>query len=98
MTTASDKKIQTSPATKAAKPATKAAIPAVTSATQVSGFMKGLKPSVELATLLGGNSPLPRTEVTKKLWVYIKAHNLQNPSNKRNILCDANMKAVMGKD
>ena len=59
--------------------------------------MKALKPSAELAALVG-SEPLPRTEVTKRLWEYIKAHNLQNPANKRNILCDANLKAVMGKD
>jgi chromatin remodeling complex protein RSC6 len=45
-----------------------------------------------------GAEPLPRTAVTKALWDYIKAHNLQNPANKRNILCDAKLKAVMGKD
>jgi len=62
-----------------------------------SAFMKSLKPSAELAAIVGAD-PLPRTEVTKKLWDYIKAHNLQNPANKRNILCDAKLKAVMGKD
>ena len=41
--------------------------------------------------------PPSRTEVIKKLWEYIKANNLQNPANKRNILCDAKLKAVMGK-
>lgn len=60
-------------------------------------FMKALKPSAELAAVVGPE-PLPRTEVTKRLWDYIKAHNLQNPANKRNILCDAKLKAVMGKD
>jgi len=39
---------------------------------------------------------LPRTEVTKRIWDYIKARNLQNPTNKRNVLCDAQLKAVMG--
>jgi len=41
--------------------------------------------------------PQPRTEVTKLLWDYIKLNNLQNPANKRNILCDAKLQAVMGK-
>ena len=41
--------------------------------------------------------PLSRTEVTKRLWAYIKEHNLQNPANKRNILCDDKLKAVMVK-
>ena len=55
------------------------------------------KPSPELAAVVGAE-PMPRTEVTKRLWDYIKQHNLQNPANKRNILCDAKLKAVMGKD
>lgn len=58
--------------------------------------MKALKPSTELAAIVG-DAPLPRTEVIKKLWEYIKAHNLQNPANKRNILCDAKLLAVLGK-
>jgi chromatin remodeling complex protein RSC6 len=62
-----------------------------------SAFMKALKPSPELAAVIGPE-PVPRTEVTKRLWAYIKDHNLQNPANKRNILCDAKLKAVMGKD
>lgn len=61
-------------------------------------FMKALKPSAELAVIVGSSEPLPRTEVTKRLWDYIKARNLQNPANKRNILCDGPLKAVMGKE
>jgi chromatin remodeling complex protein RSC6 len=61
-----------------------------------SAFMKALKPSTELAAVVGADA-LPRTEVIKKLWEYIKAHNLQNPANKRNILCDAKLLAVLGK-
>jgi len=68
-----------------------------TAAPKTTAFMKALKPSPALATVVG-LEPLPRTEVTKRLWDYIKAHKLQNPANKRNILCDANLKAVMGKD
>ena len=64
---------------------------------KTSAFMKALKPSPALAAVVGAE-PLPRTAVTKALWDYIKKHNLQNPANKRNILCDAKMKAVMGKD
>ena len=44
-----------------------------------------------------GHTPMPRTEVTKKLWDYIKEHKLQNPANKRNILCDDKLQKVMGK-
>lgn len=61
-----------------------------------SAFMKALKPSPELAAVVGPEA-MPRTEVTKRLWEYIKAHNLQNPANKRNILCDDKLMAVMGK-
>jgi chromatin remodeling complex protein RSC6 len=62
-----------------------------------SAFMKAMKPSPELAAVIGPD-PVPRTEVTKRLWDYIKENNLQNPANKRNILCDDKLKAVMGKD
>lgn len=61
-----------------------------------SAFMKALKPSPELAAVIGPEA-VPRTEATKRLWEYIKAHNLQNPANKRNILCDDKLLAVMGK-
>lgn len=63
---------------------------------KTSGFNKALKPSPQLAAVIGAE-PLPRTEVTKRLWAYIKQHNLQNPANKRNILCDDKLRAVMGK-
>ena len=66
-------------------------------APKTTAFMKELTPSPELAAIVGAQ-PLPRTEVTKRLWDYIKARNLQNPANKRNILCDEQLKAVMGKD
>jgi len=61
-----------------------------------SAFMKALKPSPQLAAVIGPDA-LPRTEVTKRLWAYIKENNLQNPANKRNILCDEKLEAVMGK-
>jgi chromatin remodeling complex protein RSC6 len=68
-----------------------------TTTTKTSAFMKALKPSAELAVVVG-SAPLPRTEVTRRLWDYIKAHKLQNPANKRNILCDGPLRAVMGKE
>jgi chromatin remodeling complex protein RSC6 len=43
-----------------------------------------------------GKGPMTRGEVVKKIWDYIKAHNLQNPANKRNILADAKLKVVFG--
>lgn len=67
-----------------------------TSAKKTSAFMKTLTPSPELAAVVG-KEPLARTEATKRLWDYIKQHNLQNPANKRNILCDDKLRAVMGK-
>ena len=57
--------------------------------------MKPLKVSAELEAVVG-SGPLPRSEVVKKLWVYIKKHNLQDPANKRNINADANLQKVFG--
>ena len=59
-------------------------------------FMKPLAPSGALAAVIG-SSPMPRTEVVSKLWVYIKKHNLQDKVNKRNINADDKLKAVFGK-
>jgi upstream activation factor subunit UAF30 len=56
-------------------------------------FMKPLTPSDKLAEIVG-SKPLPRTEVVKKLWAYIKKNNLQDKKNKRNINADAALKAV----
>lgn len=60
-----------------------------------SAFMKPLQPDAALAAVVG-SSPLPRTEVVKKLWVYIKKNNLQDAQNKRNINADEKLKAVFG--
>ena len=62
-----------------------------------SAFMKPMKISAELAAVVGAG-PMPRSEVVKAMWVYIKKHDLQNPANKRNILADDKLKAVFGKD
>ena len=56
-------------------------------------FMRPLTPSPALAAVVG-SKPLPRTEVTKKLWAYIKKNNLQDERNKRMINADAALKAV----
>ena len=61
------------------------------------GFMRALTPSAELAAVVGP-SPLPRTEVTKKIWDYIKKNSLQDPANKRMINADGKLRAVFGKD
>lgn len=60
-----------------------------------SAFMKPLTVSPELAAVVGAG-PMPRSEVVKKLWVYIKSKNLQDPANKRNIKADAALKKVFG--
>lgn len=60
-----------------------------------SAFMKPMAVSPELAAVVG-NGPMPRSEVVKKLWVYIKGKNLQDPKNKRNINADENLKKVFG--
>lgn len=59
-------------------------------------FMKPLTPSKELAAVIGA-APVPRTEVVKQLWVYIKKHALQDTTNKRMINADAKLKLVFGK-
>lgn len=61
------------------------------------GLQKPLKPSPELATVVGAE-PLPRGEVVSKVWAYIKKNDLQNPENKREIVADENLKKVFGKE
>lgn len=58
-------------------------------------FMKALTPSAALAAVIGPK-PLPRTEVVKKIWGYIKANKLQDKTNKRMINADAKLKPVFG--
>lgn len=58
-------------------------------------FMKPVKPSDKLAEVVGAK-PIPRTEVTKRLWAYIKKNKLQDKVNKRMIKADAALKAVFG--
>jgi chromatin remodeling complex protein RSC6 len=60
-----------------------------------SAFMKPMTISAELAAIVG-KGPMPRSEVVKKLWVYIKSNNLQDPKSKRNIVADADLKKVFG--
>ncbi len=60
-----------------------------------SAFMKPMNISSDLAAVVG-KGPMPRSEVVKALWVYIKKHNLQNPKNKRNIVADEPLKKVFG--
>lgn len=75
----------------AAKPAQKA------TGTKPNGLQQPLKPSADLAAIVG-SSPLPRGEVVSKVWAHIKTNNLQNPQNKREILADDKLKKVFGAD
>jgi upstream activation factor subunit UAF30 len=58
-------------------------------------FMKPMQPDAALSEVVG-SKPIPRTEVTKKLWQYIKRRNLQDKKNRRNINADAALKTVFG--
>ena len=60
-------------------------------------FMKPMTPSAVLAAVIGA-TPVPRTEVTKKIWVYIKKHDLQDAKNRRNINADDKLKPLFGKN
>jgi chromatin remodeling complex protein RSC6 len=60
-------------------------------------FMKPMTPSATLAAVIGPGA-IPRTEVTKKIWEYIKKHDLQDPQNKRNINADDKLRPLFGKD
>lgn len=101
---------KTAPAKKAAKPVAKKAAPAKKAAKPAAkkapakpktprkpnaAFMKPMTPSTTLGAVIGIN-PLPRTEVTKKVWDYIKKNKLQDEANKRMINADDKLKAVFG--
>jgi len=66
-------------------------------AAKESKFMAPVTPSAQLAEIVG-SKPLPRTEVTKKLWDYIKKNKLQDAKNKRNINADAKLKPIFKTD
>jgi upstream activation factor subunit UAF30 len=78
----------------AKKPAAKAKKPAAKRKPNAA-FMKPMTPSSTLAAVVG-SSPMPRTEVTSKLWGYIKKNNLQDKTNKRMINADDKLKDVFG--
>jgi upstream activation factor subunit UAF30 len=59
-------------------------------------FMKPMQPSSDLASVVG-SSPMPRTEVTKKLWQYIKRKGLQDAKNRRMINADDNLRPIFGR-
>ena len=60
-------------------------------------FMRPMTPSAVLAAVIGA-APVPRTEVTKKIWIYIKKHDLQDAKNRRNINADDKLKPLFGKN
>jgi chromatin remodeling complex protein RSC6 len=61
------------------------------------GIHAAVQPSKELGAIVG-NDALPRSEVISKVWDYIKSKKLQNPENKREILADADLQKVFGRD
>ena len=58
-------------------------------------LLKPLELSAELEAVVG-KGPMPRSEVVKQMWVYIKKHDLQNPQNKRNIMADDKLRPLFG--
>jgi upstream activation factor subunit UAF30 len=86
------------PAKAAPKKAAKKVAKKAAKRTPNAAFMAPLNPSPVLAEVIG-SKPLPRTEIVKKIWDYIKKNNLQDKKNKRMINADAKLKAVFaGKD
>ena len=97
----------TAPAAKKVAPAKKAAAPAKKAAAKKvvdpakkrapnAAFMKAMTPSAELAAIIG-STPVPRTEVTKKVWEYIKKNNLQDAAKRTMINADAKLKEIFKK-
>ena len=84
------------PAKKAASPVTKKAAAPAKKRTPNAAFMKAMTPSAALAAIIG-DKPMPRTEVTKQVWVYIKKHGLQDSAKKTMINADAKLKEIFKK-
>jgi upstream activation factor subunit UAF30 len=82
------------PAKKAA-PKKKAPVKAKVKRKPNAAFMRPMTLSADLGAVVG-TQPIPRTEVTKKLWLYIKKHDLQDPENRRMIVADDKLKKVFG--
>ena len=80
-----------------AKTAAKSAPTKAAAGAKPNALQQPLKPSADLAAIVG-DKPLPRGEVVSKVWEHIKKHNLQNPSNKREIVADDKLKKIFGKD
>jgi len=80
----------------AKKPVAKKAATPKVKRTPNAGFMKPMTPSAMLAAVVGA-MPLPRTEVVKKIWEYIKKNKLQDANNKRMINADEKLRKIFGK-
>ena len=83
------------PVKKAVKPAKKAVKKAGAKRKPNAAFMRPVTPSAMLAAVVG-STPVPRTEITSKIWQYIKKNGLQDKVNRRNINADDKLKAVFG--
>ncbi|KAH9615489.1 hypothetical protein KSS87_003650 [Heliosperma pusillum] len=78
----------------AAKPAAAATPGAVTPPAQLKGILKPMPVSPIFKDFIGGAPEISRAHATKKIWEYIKLHKLQNPSNRREIICDQKLKTL----
>ncbi|MHB1312421.1 MAG: SWIB/MDM2 domain-containing protein [Gemmatimonadaceae bacterium] len=92
---AAKKKAAKKPAKKAAKKAVKKVAKKKTARKPNAAFMKPVQPDAILGAIVGDKGQ-PRTEIMKKVWVYIKKNNLQDKKNRRQINADANLKALFG--
>ena len=88
-------KAKTDSTEKPAKKASSAKADGGAKRTPSAAFMRPVQPSAALGKIVG-NDPLPRTEITKRIWDYIKSHGLQDKDNKRMINADENLKVVFG--
>ncbi len=94
---AAKKKAAKKPAKKAAKKVAKKPAKKAAKRKPNAAFMKAMTPSAQLAAVVG-DKPLPRTEVTKKIWAYIKKHSLQDKKNKREIHANDALRPIFKKD
>lgn len=94
-TTAKKATVKKATATKTTAKKAPAAKKTATKRVPNAAFMKPMTPSESLA-LIVGNKAIPRTEVTKKVWAYIKKFNLQDAKERRNINADDNLKVIFG--
>ncbi|KAG7873736.1 hypothetical protein KL938_005146 [Ogataea parapolymorpha] len=78
------------------KKARKSSTPQEASSSTSNPLTRGVLPSEALAQFLGSSEPIARTQVVKKIWEYVKANELQNPNDRREILCDDKLRPVFG--